>query len=73
VSNGNWSSPDKLSYSYQWVRCDPDGCSAINDQTRANYTQTTADIGHELTVIVIATDPEGQTGQATATSVGPVS
>ena len=73
VSNGNWSSPDKLSYNYQWERCDPDGCSAINDQTSANYAQGTADLGHDLTVIVIATDQEGQTEQATATSVGPVS
>jgi len=74
AGHGSWSSPDALTYSYQWERCNGSGqdCKAIVGATHAYYMARSADLGDEVTVVVTATDKEGQTGQATATPVGPV-
>src|SRR5207302_870189 len=75
-SHGSWSSADPLTFAYQWQRCEDssgDGCAPIATATGSTYKQTSDDIGKWLTVVATATDQERQTGQATATSVGPVS
>jgi hypothetical protein len=72
--NGRWASPDALSYAAQWERCvpDTDACSAIGGATGWVYRLTAADVGDDVTVVVTATDPFGQTGTVTAAEVGPV-
>jgi hypothetical protein len=77
TSTGSWTSPDKLTYHYQWRLC-PDasgnGCTNIQSANATNsfYTLTSTAVGKYITVIVAATDQEGQAGHATATPVGPV-
>jgi hypothetical protein len=74
--NGSWTSPDPLTYSYQWQRCDSDGtnCTDVSGMPGRPYyyKNTAADIGHLIQLIVTATDQENQTGQATSNPAGPV-
>ncbi len=74
VSNGSWSSPDTLAYSYQWQRCDSSGasCQGISGATGPSYVAGTADIGHQVAAVVTATDLEGQATPASSTSTGPI-
>ena len=74
TTTGTWTSPDKLVYTYQWERCDSSGlnCTLIANATTGTYKLTTADIGHDIIVLVIATDLEGQSSPATQGPVGPV-
>jgi DNA-binding beta-propeller fold protein YncE len=73
ATSGRWSSPDPLTFAYQWERCGTNTpCVAIRGATRAGYQLTGADRGHRITVLVRATDKEGQTGHATAPVTGPV-
>lgn len=74
TTNGVWSSPDTLTFSYQWERCDSTGASCTNivGQNANFYTLTNDDVDHEIAVKVTATDMEGQTGQGDAMAVGPV-
>jgi len=59
-SQGTWSGSG-LSFSYQWLRCDPDGtnCLPIPGATTANYTATTSDVGHALQFCVTASNSGG--------------
>jgi hypothetical protein len=74
ASVGKWTSPDSLVYSDQWERCDATGlnCAAITGSTGIVYRATSADVGHQLTVAVTATDKEGQQSTADATPTAPV-
>jgi hypothetical protein len=74
TTNGVWSSPDTLTFSYQWQRCDSTGANytEIVGQTANYYTLTSDDVDHEIAVTVTATDMEGQTGQGDAMAVGPI-
>ena len=74
VAKGSWSSPDPLSYHYQWQRCDSTGANCVNvaGATTSSRKLTSADVGAQITAVVSATDRENQTGQATAIAVGPV-
>ena len=74
VTKGQWESPDKLTYSYRWQRCDASGanCVEIPTATQASYRTTGADVGSDITVNVRATDQEGQTSLALAAPVGPI-
>jgi DNA-binding beta-propeller fold protein YncE len=73
ATSGRWSSPDPLTFAYQWERCGTNTrCAAIPGANHAGYQLTRADRGHRLTVLVRATDKEGQTGRATAPLTGPV-
>jgi adhesin/invasin len=73
-SVGKWTSLDTLTYTDQWQRCDATGlnCTAITGSTGTVYRATSADVGHELTVAVTATDKEGQTTTADATPTAPI-
>jgi hypothetical protein len=74
TTNGTWSSPDGLAFQYQWQLCSSTGtgCAKVVGAKFSSYKLSSADVGDEVTVVVIATDDENQTGQATATPVGPV-
>jgi hypothetical protein len=74
AKRGTWSSPDRLTFAYQWERCNvaTGGCSGIAGATGASYRLTSADIGAMVTVTISATDEEEQRGQATAPAIGPV-
>jgi predicted secreted protein len=66
---GTWTSGSALTYADQWERCDSAGtqCTAIAGATGVVYRAKSADVGHELTVAVTATDRLGQSATATAT------
>ena len=75
ASRGKWSSPDPLTFTYQWQRCDSDGTNCVDVPASGHpytYKLSSADIGHLIQVIVTATDQENQTRQATSNAVGPV-
>jgi hypothetical protein len=61
-------------FNYQWEQCDSTGasCESITNAIKSSYKLAAADTGRDVTVVVTATDQEGQTGQAVATPVGPV-
>jgi hypothetical protein len=73
-TDGSWSSPDALAYTYQWRRCTRTGVSCLNiaRQTSSSYKLTATDLGHRITVVVIAADRESQRGFAVPAAVGPV-
>ncbi len=66
VDPGTWSAPT-LSHAYQWLR---DGV-AISGATGATYVPVRADIDHRLSVLVTATDGEGNQGSATSAETEP--
>ena len=75
TSDGTWTSGDRLTYTYQWQRCDTGGANCTNVPAASPayfYKQTSGDIGHKIQVIVTATDAENQTGQSTSNLLGPV-
>jgi predicted RNA-binding protein with TRAM domain len=69
AATGTWSSPLPLSFAGQWERCDDTGanCEAIAGATAYVYRLKAADVGHEVTLAITATDTLGQ--QSTATAV----
>src|SRR5262249_18544353 len=73
AQKGVWSSPDPLTYAYQWQRCDADGsnCGDVATATRSNYRLGSADVGHEVRVVVTATDKESQAANRPSAAVGP--
>jgi hypothetical protein len=66
-SNGSWTGSG-LSFTYQWMRCDADGanCVPIAGATAADYTPTSADVGHALQFCVTATNSGGATTNCSA-------
>jgi hypothetical protein len=65
VSHGEWSGPESISYTYQWIICYPgtEPCGAIAGATSAEYTPTSGDVGATLQAEVTAIS-----GQRTATA-----
>lgn len=66
-SSGSWSGT-VLSFTYQWMRCGADGtnCAPIAGATAANYTPTSADVGHALQFCVTATNSGGSATSCSA-------
>lgn len=56
ASTGTWAY-GTFSYGYQWKDCDSSGeaCKPIGGATNPNYTLTSSDVGHTITVAVTAT------------------
>ena len=61
-SNGTWIGSG-LTFTYQWMRCaaDSSACLPIPGATTADYTPTSADVGHALQFCVTATNSGGST------------
>src|SRR5581483_2144271 len=70
ASNGTWTSPDVLTYSFQWQRSSDGGStwSNISGATSSTYALTSTDVGKKLRVVVTATDQESQTGTANSSA-----
>jgi alpha-tubulin suppressor-like RCC1 family protein len=70
---GAWT-PESVSYSYQWLRCESSGgdCSAIAGASAESYSPAPADVGHDLVVEARAID-EGVWERATSAATAPVS
>ena len=60
---GTWTGSGRISYAYQWSRCDLHGahCTTIRGATRTTYTEVAADVAHTLGLAVRATDSTGVT------------
>jgi hypothetical protein len=64
---GLWSSPEAVTYAYEWRRCDSAGarCVAIAGATAQSYLLTAGDVGFTLRVVVTAMNSAG-VGSATS-------
>jgi hypothetical protein len=67
-SHGRWDSSSRVSFSYQWRRCLPDGtgCADIAGATDNVYPARTDDVGHTLSVAVTATNRDGAASSVSA-------
>ena len=71
AATGTWTGIGTLTYSYQWRRCDAAGgdCVDIPGEVGTTYAAGSGDVGHALSVLVVATDALATgTGAATATT-----
>src|SRR4029077_10031978 len=68
VSHGAWSN-NPIAYGYQWEDCNSTGgeCAPIAGATNPNYTVSSADAGHVLTVAVAPSNGGGAGGATGAT------
>lgn len=75
ATTGSWSGTPKLSYAYQWQRCNGEGkeCEAIAGATSASRVASAADVGATLRVTVTATNAAGSAEATSAPSsvIGP--
>jgi len=77
TSLGDWAGAQPISYSYQWVRCGPDGgrpdgsnCAVIPGATTEKYVLAAGDVGKRIRSRIIARNAGGQqtaASNATAT------
>jgi RHS repeat-associated protein len=69
VSIGKWSS-EPAAYGFQWEDCNTTGseCTPIPGATGENYTVAISDGGHKIAALVTATNADGSTTVATASS-----
>lgn len=71
-SPGSWVGDQPITYSYQWLRCDPAGnaCNPISGRTKSTYTPVDADTGKTLRLKVVAKNSRGKADAfSTATEV----
>jgi hypothetical protein len=68
VEHGRWSSSAKISFAYQWQRCDAQGgnCGDVAKETNSTYLLRPDDIGNTLRASVVATSSFGSTGAVTS-------
>jgi hypothetical protein len=74
ATGGKWSSPDKITLGYQWQVCDVAGsqCTNVNGATSQVFMPRAPQVGHDIVVVVTATDEEGQTTSVASAPSGPV-
>jgi hypothetical protein len=67
VSNGTWTGPGTLTFTYKWLRCDANGgsCIVITGGTSSSLLLSAADSGHSLRARVIARNANGSTAATT--------
>lgn len=67
VSNGSWTGPGPITFTYMWRLCDANGgsCTAITGATSASFLLTPADSGHALRARVTAKNANGSTAATT--------
>jgi hypothetical protein len=58
---GGWNGGERITYVYQWQRCNSTSCSDIHGATSPAYTLGAADVGHNMRVKVTATNALGST------------
>ncbi len=65
ASRGTWSG-NPTGYAYQWEDCGATGgsCSSISGATASSYLIGAGDVGHELEVVVTASNPAGSSAEA---------
>jgi hypothetical protein len=58
ATNGSWTGSPTITFARQWQRCDSAGanCSNIGGATGTTYSETAADVGKRLRVVVTATN-----------------
>ena len=73
ASPGRWSASGRVTYRYQWYRCDTMGgrCTMLRGVTGRSRALSGNDVGHTLSLAVRATDSAGST-TAYASLIGPV-
>jgi large repetitive protein len=73
ASRGSWAGAGTLRYSYSWYRCDTMGlhCQILRGDNTNSHRPSANDVGHTLSVGVLATDSTGST-HAFASLVGPI-
>src|SRR5438045_1735279 len=61
ASPGQWSASGRLTYAYQWFRCDTMGarCALLRGVTRRSHTLGRDDVGHTLAVRVRVANSSG--------------
>jgi hypothetical protein len=61
AGEGNWQSEGKITYTYQWQRCNASGeaCANIEGATQATYVPGIPDLANTLRVIVTASNGAG--------------
>jgi len=71
---GKWSSPDNLTYHYQWQECASSSsvCAPIQGKTKANLRLDSSLVGHFVSLVVTAVDQEGSSTRAVSAAYGPV-
>jgi len=67
ISRGTWSDAGALTYADQWERCSSAGtaCTPIAGATGTVYRASSADVGHQITLAVTASNQYGLTATAT--------
>ena len=70
---GDWSD-SPTSYAYQWYSCDADNndCPNIDGATSQTYTLTTAELGRNVGIEVVATNDAGDSNPAVSGAFGPI-
>jgi hypothetical protein len=73
AAHGTWSGKGSLHFSYAWYRCDTMGrhCRLLRGVGGRSHTLGANEVGHTLSVAVLATDRTGST-RAFASLVGPI-
>jgi hypothetical protein len=70
AANGTWQGTD-ITYSLAWQRETSGTWANIAGATAQTYVSVTADVGHQIRVIVTATNTDGS-ASATSAAVGPI-
>ena len=71
TTNGSWTSPSQIAYTYQWRRCNQTGSDCpltIPGANERTYTLTRADVGRSLRSVVIAENSSGRVSVLSAPS-----
>jgi parallel beta-helix repeat protein len=70
TNGGSWSGTQPMTLAYRWQRCDSSGttCAPIGGATASSYTIASADGGHRLAVVVVATNEAGSASSASVAS-----
>jgi hypothetical protein len=67
-TTGSWTSAQTITYTYQWLRCNPSGssCAPIAGAASSSYRLVSADVGSTIRSQVTATDSLGSNSAQSA-------